>query len=84
MLWVEPEKGDLARSEVRFDLRAFPAEIKVVYRRQPRLGAWLPAEMHEAYGNRSRSAGEDRLETTARYSDYRKAEVEVQEIRPVP
>ena len=83
-LWVETERGDLARSEVRFDLRAFPAEIKVVYRPQPRLGAWLPAEMREAYGNRSRPAGEDRLETTARYSDYRKAEVEVQEIRPVP
>jgi hypothetical protein len=54
-----------------------PVEIRVSYRLHPGLAVWLPAEMREAYGNRTRSAGEERVEATARYSDYRQARVEL-------
>jgi len=83
VLWIEPTEGALIASELRLDVRGFPVEIEVLYRREPRLGAWLPAEMRESYGGRSRSAGEDRLEATARYSGYRRAEVELTGIQPV-
>jgi hypothetical protein len=44
------------------------------------LSAWLPLEMRESYGRPQRPGY---LQTCATYHDYRKAEVEVQEIRPV-
>ena len=83
VLWIEPVQGTLIASELRLDVRGFPVEIKVLYRLEPRLAAWLPAEMREAYGSRSRSVGEDRLEATAKYSGYRRAEVELSGIQPI-
>ncbi len=52
----------------------------MLYRPQTRLQAWLPAEMRETYGERGRAG---HLETAATYPDYRRAEVEVQEIVPL-
>jgi hypothetical protein len=39
--------------------------------------------MHEAYGNRTRGPGDERVEATARYSDYRRGLVELGPILPV-
>lgn len=72
------------QSELRLDPPRRPTEIKVRYRLAERMKAWLPSEMEETYGNRSRSAGEERVEARARYSNFRQAEVEVQLILPAP
>jgi hypothetical protein len=81
-LWIDPGQGALAASELRLDVPRLQTEIKVRFRRDARLGAWLPFEMKEAYGNRSRSVGEERVEATARYSNFRRAEVDVKVILP--
>jgi hypothetical protein len=62
--------------------RLGPVSIETLYAPDERIGFWLPAEMREAYGNRSRSAGEERVEAVARYSAWRRAQVEVQVILP--
>jgi hypothetical protein len=83
-LWIEPAQGALVASELRLDVPRLQTEIKVRFRQEDRLGAWLPFEMKEAYGNRSRSVGEERVEATAQYSNFRRAEVEVKVILPGP
>ncbi len=82
-LWIEPGQGALVASELRLNAPRLPAEIKVRFRRAARPDAWLPFEMEEAYGNRSRSPGEDRVETRARYSNFRMAEAEAAVILPI-
>ena len=57
--------------------------IETVYAHDDRLGSWLPTQMREAYGIRSRSSREPCLEAVARYSGWRRAQVEVQVILPV-
>jgi hypothetical protein len=86
VLSIGPEAGILVSSELRFDVpRLGPVQITVRFGPQPRLDAWLPAEMCESYGYLVPSPdGHEWVEAVATYSDYRKAEVEVQEIRPVP
>jgi hypothetical protein len=84
-LWVEAGTGALVAS--RLELRPpglGPVTIETDYARDDRFGAWLPAAMQEAYGNRSRSGWDERVEATARYSGWRRAQVEVQPIVPVP
>jgi len=81
VLWIRRADAVLVRSELDLDVPGLgPSRITVVYRPQPRLQAWLPVEMRESYGPRGEAG---HLETVARYSDYRKAEVEVQDIVPV-
>jgi hypothetical protein len=82
LLWLALEGGVLVQSDVDLEVPVLgPARIRVLYGAQPRLNAWLPTEMREAYG---RWGGPSHLEAVAKYSDYRKAQVEVQELRPVP
>jgi hypothetical protein len=85
-LWVEAGGGALVAS--RLEMKAphgiGPVTIETAYARDDRLGAWLPREMEEAYGESSRSAGDERVEAVARYSGWRRARVEVQPIVPVP
>ena len=83
-LWIEPGQGALVESELRLDPPWRPTEIRVRYRLDERLEAWLPFEMEETYGNLSRAVGQERVEAIARYSDFRKAGVEVQVILPKP
>jgi hypothetical protein len=61
-----------------------PVSIETFYAPDERIGFWLPTEMREAYGNNWRSAGDERVEAVARYSAWRRAEVEVQVILPRP
>jgi hypothetical protein len=82
-LWIEPAQGALVASELHLDAPGLPAEIKVRFRREAHVDAWVPLEMNETYGNRSRTVGEERLEATAKYSNFRRAEVEVLDIVPI-
>jgi len=86
LLWVETGGGALvvSRLEMSAPRGIGPVEIETDYARDDRMGVWLPKEMREAYGNQSRSAGEERVEAVARYSGWRRAQVEVQPIVPVP
>jgi hypothetical protein len=86
MLWVEPDRGAVvaSRLEASPPPGLWPVWIDTEYRLDPRLGFWLPAEMQESYGNEVRSPGDERVETVARYSAWRRAQVEVQDIIPVP
>ena len=82
LLWMEA--GSAALVESRLELRPpglGPIVIETVYAHDDRHGGWLPTEMREAYGIRSRR--EPRLEAVARYSGWRRAQVEVQVILPV-
>lgn len=90
--WLDPDSGAVARTAVELDegRGAIPTSLTVSYHREPRLDSWLPFEMKEKYGTPSRIrlrqpgviSGE-LVEATARYSRYRKAEVELDGIRPI-
>jgi hypothetical protein len=85
LLWVEAARGALVASRLEMSPPGLgPVSIETVYAPDDRMGFWLPREMREAYGNRSRSAGDERVEALARYSAWRRARVEVQPIIPVP
>lgn len=84
LLWLESGSGALVES--RLELRPSdlgPVVIETVYAQDERLGGWLPIEMRETYGVRARSSREPRLEAVARYSGWRRAQVDVQLIFPV-
>jgi hypothetical protein len=83
VLLIDPAQGALVASELELPVVGFPAEIKVRYRPQGRLMLWLPVEMREVYGNRSRSAGDERVEATAKYSSFRTAQAEVERLKVV-
>ena len=85
LLWIEPERGVLVASRLEMSPRGLgPVLIEAVYAPDERLGVWLPREMREVYGNRSRAAGEERVEAVARYTAWRRAQVEVQFVVPAP
>jgi hypothetical protein len=84
LLWIEAAHGALVASRLEMTPPGpRPVTIEAVYTRDDRLGVWLPREMREAYGNRSRSAGDERVEALARYSAWRRAQVDVQALLPV-
>ncbi len=85
-LWVEAASGALvaSRLEMRAPRGIGPVEIDTDYARDGRTGVWLPRETREAYGELSRSGDEERVEAVATYSGWRRAQVEVQPIVPVP
>jgi hypothetical protein len=82
VLWIGAADGALVASELRLNAPRLPTEIKVRFHPEGRLGTWLPLEMKETYGSWSGSMGEERLEATALYSNFRRGEVEVQVILP--
>jgi len=86
LLWVEAGGAALVAS--RLELSAprgiGPVAIETAYAPDDRMGAWLPREMREEYGESPPSAGDERVEAVARYSAWRRARVEVQPIVPVP
>ena len=77
--WIDPERGTVLRSETRFPLgapgapQAARAQVATEYRAEPRLAMWVPAEMREEYAFGSRA------EATARYSNFRKFTVTVED-----
>lgn len=79
-LWIEPATGALVASELRLDVPGLRTEIAVRFGRDERLQAWLPREMTQAYGEKSSFKRSERVEATARYSGFRRAGTEVQQI----
>jgi hypothetical protein len=80
-LWIECASGALVSSRLELrPPRLGRVLIETLYARNDRLGGWLPAEMREAYGTWSSN---ERVEAIARYSAWRRAQVEVQPIVPV-
>jgi hypothetical protein len=71
-IWVTPEDGAMIRSELRYDL--LPGSIRVSYRYEPRVGAFVPAEMTELYGSGN---SVERIRATAVYSDYLRGDAEI-------
>ncbi len=86
LLWVEVGRSSVVAS--RLELKALrgigPVSIETDFARDDRSGVWLPRQMREAYGETSRSGADERVETVAAYSAWRRARVEVQRIVPVP
>jgi hypothetical protein len=83
LVWIENGRGALVASRLEMTPPGLgPVSIETLYGPDDRLGVWLPREMREAYGNRWRSAGEERIEAVARYSAWRRAQVEVQFVVP--
>jgi hypothetical protein len=81
ILWIEAGRGAVVASRAEMTPpRLGPAVIETDYRFDERLGFWLPSEMQETYGNRVRGAGEDRVEAHARYSAWRRAAAQVEDI----
>jgi VWFA-related protein len=75
--WIDPRRGTVLRSEVRFHfVFDATATITTTYRAEPALAMWVPAEMKERY-----EGGLFGVETdaVARYSHFRKFEVTVEQ-----
>ena len=81
-VWIEPTRGILLRSELRFEIPRAQAEGRVTVDFMPQKGLtiWVPDRMTERYqdfaneryeNTGSRSFFKGRTECTARYSDYR-------------
>jgi hypothetical protein len=82
-LWIAPDDGRVLRSRlaVEADVRA---EIDVEWRFDDRLKLWVPSEMREAYrGSRTvdGSASRQDVRGVARYSNYRRFEVDFRIVR---
>tara|TARA_B100000029_G_scaffold487267_1_gene542640 strand:- start:768 stop:1715 length:948 start_codon:yes stop_codon:yes gene_type:complete len=80
-LWVDPTDGLIARSEIRtgHSEGELESEITVRYHSQTHLGVWVPRDMRESY----KSRGQDVFEGHARYSDYQRYGVSVEEEVPM-
>ena len=93
LVWIEARRGTVVATRLEMSLpEGGTVSIETDYRLDERLGFWLPARMRELYGfpgwsKRGSSIamwGDNRVEASATYSAWRRAEVEVQVILPVP
>ncbi len=77
--WLNPKRGTVVRSEVRFRWRPWAdvATVTTTYRAEPRLALWVPVEMRERYEGESVLGGI--TEAVAIYSNYRRFGVIVRE-----
>ena len=84
-VWIAPENGQLIYSEliVGDTYSNVRSQITVKYRFEERFGVWVPSEMHEIY-DRPKQRRTPRIEGEAKYSNFRKFEVEVDETIKVP
>lgn len=81
--WIDTSRGTVLRSEARYRFEPDRAEgfVGTRYRREPRLGMWVPDEMTERYRDFPGShepVFRGRAEATARYSNYRQFTVAVE------
>ena len=94
-LCIDPATGAVLRTDVEFDLDHGAVEhlnwarILVLYRRDAKLDAWVPAEMKETYQLNPTDANPKNpathIEATARYTDFHRLQVSMQEsFRPAP
>jgi len=80
-LWIDPTDGLVARSELKTGQPEGELESEITVRYQPQtdLGVWVPRDMRESY----KSRGGNLFEGHARYSDYQRYGVSVEEEVPV-
>ena len=80
-LWVDPTDGLIARSEMKTGRPEGELESDITVRYQPQtdLGVWVPRDMRESY----KSRGQNLFEGHARYSDYQRYGVSVEEEVPI-
>ncbi len=80
-LWVDPTDGLIARSEMKTGRPEGELESDITVRYQPQtdLGVWVPRDMRESY----KSRGQNLFEGHARYSDYQRYGVSVEEQGPI-
>jgi hypothetical protein len=69
-IWVDPADGRLLRSELSNEIGSLAVSIEVQFARDERFDMLLPVSMKERYAD-----GDMVLETEARYSDYRRFDV---------
>ena len=71
-MWVDPVDGRIVRTEVRTDDEAneLQSEIRVRYQPNDELGIWVPRDMRERY-----KVGRERVEGTAKYSNFEQFKV---------
>ena len=78
---VDPETGDVYETEIELRHPAVEgrpeteAQARVTFGREPETGLWVPLEMRERYEER----GGGRMNGTARYADFRRFAVAVDE-----
>jgi hypothetical protein len=85
--WIDASRGTVMRSEARYEAGRAEGFITTEYRREPRLGMWVPDEMQERYRNRpspQEPFPQESARATARYSNYRRFQVEVDEVATLP
>ena len=80
-LWIDPTDGLIARSELKtgYSEGELESEITVRYQPQTDLGVWVPRDMRESY----KSRGGNLFEGHARYSNYQRYGVQVEEEVPI-
>ncbi len=74
-LWIDPATGRIVQTELRTDQGDLRSAITVTYRRDARLGLWVPVRMREVY-----TTATERVEGTATYRNYRQFTVETFEV----
>jgi VWFA-related protein len=87
---VDEVTGAIVQTVLRIEENGSTGEIKVSFRHDPALGMWVPAEMTEVYQamtQRSLSGAprpETFVEGTAKYANYRRFQVKVDEKVVIP
>jgi len=87
---VDEVTGAIVETALKIEENGSTGEIVVSFRHDPALGMWVPAEMKETYRTLTQRslAGVPRLEPvvegTARYSNYRRFQVKVEEKVVIP
>jgi hypothetical protein len=74
-LWVALDDGAVLKTELRYPRAA--TFVDVFYAPDERLGFWVPQRMVETYGD----VASERFEGVAKYTSYRRGEVEIGPIR---
>ena len=88
--YVDEVTGAIVETVLKVEERGSTGEIIVSFRHDPALGMWVPAEMREIYRTLMQRAlsGAPRLEPivegTAKYSNYRRFQVKIEEKIVVP
>jgi len=71
VFWIDPETGTVVRTVLRLKPEPTAVEIQVTYRANEKLGGmWVPVEMRETH-----TAPGVKLESLARYSNFRRFQV---------
>ena len=86
--WIDARHGTVLRTETRFRFGTSAlATIRTDYRREEKLAAWVPAQMHERYEDLpggTRGVFHQTTEAVARYANVRRFSVTTRETAAVP